>query len=101
MFGFQYFACTPNFKDELVNKSFKGVIIKKYESTGGCRGEFLIVDEQKIQRIKTVCYCVNEQQNVWDYATVGDTLLKREGELQIYVIRKTETRKYEYPNCIQ
>ena len=99
--GAQYFACVPGSDDDLKGESFKGLIIKKSENKVGCHGDFLIVDNHKTQSIKTVCHCVPEIQNIWDYAAVGDTLLKPKDELFLYVIRKNETRKYEYPICIR
>jgi len=99
--GVQHFSCKTSIKDELKNKQFKGLIVKKSNSDIGCFGSFVITDGQKSEVIENICYCVSESQDVWGYAMVGDSIFKRKGELNIYVHRENRIRKYAYPICIR
>jgi len=74
---------------------FKGDLTKPYP----CFGNIIVKTNEKIDTIET-CHCSTGSE-LWNYITIGDSIIKPLGSSQIEVHKiKTRDKKiFEYPNC--
>jgi hypothetical protein len=81
----------------------KGIVIGKYKDQIGCHGSIVVrSDGQIIDSLIGLCYCVPRQsQEIWKYVEVGDSLVKKSGDLEITIYRNGNIKIFEYPICIQ
>ncbi len=97
------YSCNPlPYADKVLKPlRIKGVIIDKYKISPGCFGEIVFKENNHVDTLKEVCYCVIEQQKIWDYVLPNDSLYKAPGSFVLTVVRKGVKKNFDYPSCIQ
>lgn len=98
-----FYGCNPSpYADEgLKYLHIKGVIIEKYKTSPGCFGEIVFKENNHFDTLKQICYCVIEQEKIWDYVLPNDSLYKNSGSFVLTVVRQGVKRSFDYPSCIQ
>jgi hypothetical protein len=99
-----FFHCSCSFGsplDSIKALNISGIVVKKYKLPPGCFGEIVLRQNDKMDTLKNICYCVVARQQVWDYVLPNDSLYKEQGSLVLTVIRHGVKKQFEYPSCIQ
>ncbi len=96
------FGCEPSFENEARQIGKSGIVVQKHKDEIGCHGSILFKNLGSVDSLTGLCFCVpRETQAVWKYVEVGDSLIKKEGSLEIEIYRKRVKRIFEFPICIQ
>lgn len=95
------FNCKTYLDNEIKPLSLHGIVVSKEKTEYGCFGNILLQDSKGIDTLKDMCYCVPENQGLWDYVVPGDSLAKSGGSLEVAVFRNSASRLFTYPCCSQ
>jgi hypothetical protein len=76
-----------------------GVLKEKSKSQTGCFGNIILKQKEYADTLQNICYCVPENQGLWEYIIPGDSLFKEKGSLTVEVYRKGTIKKFDYPCC--
>jgi hypothetical protein len=77
-----------------------GIVTKKYKEQG-CFGAIIIKQELELDTLKNLCYCVIQEQGIWDYVQPNDSLYKYPGLIDFKVVRDGRRKEFKYPFCIE
>jgi hypothetical protein len=94
-----FYSCRPDILS-IKSIAFRGSVLSKYEDKP-CFGSIIIVNDEKVDTIKSICSCTPANKNVWDYVVPGDMMYKDKGSLTIRIVRKNSLKRFDYPSCYQ
>lgn len=86
-----FFSC-GYYENRVKPAKYKGIVTNKYYEK---RGDYprVIIDNFDGEVMLTLYK--KEKSGLWDYIQKGDSILKNEGELIIYVVRDKKKKKFE------
>ena len=94
----------PNYKDYMDStikpKLIKGVVMSKAKEETGCFGMIIVQQAGEVDTLRKIFYCTPAENKVWNYVEPGDSLLKKEGSLEVDVVRNGVVKKFTFPTRI-
>jgi len=81
--------------------SVNGIVVNKIKEETGCFGAIVFQNNNKLDTLKSLCYCSIEEQNVWDYVLPKDSIVKLTNTLKNSIVRNGIRKDFIYPSCIQ
>lgn len=92
------FSCTSWVEENIKPKYIYGIVVNKNEEKA-CHGKLLFNSmDNKIDSL-AICICSPFQEK-WNQVEIGDTIIKKAGEVSIEIINNSKKIKWErYPCC--
>ncbi|MCF1714182.1 hypothetical protein L0U88_06040 [Flavihumibacter sp. RY-1] len=78
-----------------------GKLVGKQKENIGCFGLLVIRQDKKLDTLKNICYCVPENEALWKYVQLGDSVFKDSNSLTVNVYRNDSIATFDYPCCSQ
>ena len=99
---YQFFSVPSNVTAEIQSRACAG-IIRSIEKTQPCFLTLHVAERNKTSDLSVMNCCVAEKNTFFDYAEVGDSLIKEKGKLSVLVIKANHNGKkeFKYPVCFQ
>ena len=99
---YQFFSVPSNVTDEIQSRACAG-IIRSIEKTQPCFLTLHVAEKNKTNDLSVMNCCEAEKNTFFDYAEVGDSLIKEKGKLSVLVIKANHNGKkeFKYPVCFQ
>jgi hypothetical protein len=90
----------PNYED-YVNSTIKprrirGIVIGKGKEEAGCFGLIVFKQGFDVDTLHKIYYCASQENDVWRYIEPGDSLLKEEGTLEVFVKRNGSRKRFVF-----
>lgn len=95
------FNCESYLDNDIKPLTISGIVVSKQKAETGCFGIIILKYQNQTDTLKDICYCVPEQQGLWKYLELGDSLYKPSKSLIVEVYRKDSVKKFDYPCCSQ
>jgi hypothetical protein len=99
---YQFFSIPNKVTDEIQSKACTG-IIRSIEKTRPCFVNLLIKETNKTIDLGVMNCCGSEKNSFFDYAEVGDSLIKEKGKLRLLIIKANNhgKKEFSYPLCFK
>jgi hypothetical protein len=97
---FNILGCVPCsvLLNDTKNLSLTGVVSSKFKD-GACFGSIVITTKNGNDTLRNVCYCVPDDEKIWDFVVIGDSLYKSKGSLTIKISRDSLKKEFTFPCC--
>ena len=94
-----FYCCRPDILS-IKSIAFRGSVLSKYEDEP-CFGSIIIVNDEIVDTIKSICSCTPANKNIWDYVIPGDIIYKDKDSLTINVVRKDSLKRFDHLLCFR
>lgn len=75
----------------------KGIVVNKYEEETGCFGVIVIRQNNSIDTLHNIFYCVPDDEKIWDYILPKVSIYKQKGRLGVKIVRNGNKAKFTFP----